>query len=73
MFPVEHLLGTNTFTAMEEPISLTLLQFLNIKTHLMKSTFIASFDGIYRYFLCANDATRYLRVVRSQILPQIKW
>jgi hypothetical protein len=37
-------LGTNTFTAMEEPISLTSTQFLNIKTHLMKSTFIASFS-----------------------------
>jgi hypothetical protein len=32
------LLGTNTFTAMEEPISLTSTSILNIKTHLMKST-----------------------------------
>jgi hypothetical protein len=37
MFPVEHSLGTNTFTAMEEPISVNPTQFLNIKTHLMKS------------------------------------
>jgi hypothetical protein len=44
MFPVEHPLGTNTFTAEGKPISVNSTSILNIKTHLMKSYSFLSLD-----------------------------
>jgi hypothetical protein len=40
MFPVEHPLWEQILLRLEEPISLTSTSILNIKTHLMKSTFL---------------------------------
>jgi hypothetical protein len=57
MFPVEHLFGNKYFYGYGRTYSLTSTSILNIKTHLMKSTF---YSFLRRYlslfFGCANDA-----------------
>jgi hypothetical protein len=49
------LFGNNTLAGYGRTYFVNLYSILNIKTHLMKSTFIASFlDGICRYFGCGK-------------------
>jgi hypothetical protein len=55
---------------MEEPISLTSTSILNIKTHLMKSTFYSFlFLTVFIAILAANDATEIPKLRCSQISP----